>query len=279
MPYQQLQFRRGTAAQWTAANPVLAAGEMGLETDTTFFKVGDGTTAWSSLSYGPISGIPTDGSITANKLATDAVTTTKIQNNAVTQGKLASTLSGITICTSTTRPASPFTGQAIFETNTNKFNIYNGSSWIGVSTVRKVAAFTASGSWTVPAGVTYAVANIRAAGGGAGTSGSGTGGNSSVAFASGTVTATGGLGANGGYIEAPQSQAGTINSGQGAKFNGSDSSNTTKQKAIAQDGAYIVAGADVTAGASITVTVGSGGTAGTSGAAGGSGYVWIEYEQ
>lgn len=72
MPYQQLQFRRGTAAQWTAANPVLAAGEMGLETDTTKFKVGDGSTAWNSLSYGPIGGIPADGSVTAAKLASGA---------------------------------------------------------------------------------------------------------------------------------------------------------------------------------------------------------------
>ena len=112
MPYQQIQFRRGTAAQWTAANPVLAEGEMGLETDTTQFKVGDGSTAWNSLSYGPISGTPLDGSITAAKLASDAVTTAKIQNNAVTQTKLDSTLSGITICTSSTRPGSPFTGQA-----------------------------------------------------------------------------------------------------------------------------------------------------------------------
>ena len=44
-----LQIRRGTAAQWTAANTVLAAGELGYETDTGFFKVGDGVTAWNSL--------------------------------------------------------------------------------------------------------------------------------------------------------------------------------------------------------------------------------------
>ena len=45
----QIQLRRGTAAQWTAANPTLAEGEMGVETDTGQFKVGDGTTAWNSL--------------------------------------------------------------------------------------------------------------------------------------------------------------------------------------------------------------------------------------
>jgi hypothetical protein len=43
--------RRGTASQWTSANTVLAAGEIGVETDTGQFKIGDGTTAWSSIPY------------------------------------------------------------------------------------------------------------------------------------------------------------------------------------------------------------------------------------
>lgn len=47
----QIQLRRGTAAQWTSANPVLAAGEMGIETDTFKGKVGNGSTAWNSLQY------------------------------------------------------------------------------------------------------------------------------------------------------------------------------------------------------------------------------------
>ena len=46
-----LQLRRGTAAAWTAADPVLAAGEPGFEEDTNKFKLGDGTTAWSALAY------------------------------------------------------------------------------------------------------------------------------------------------------------------------------------------------------------------------------------
>jgi len=47
----RMQQRRGTAAQWTAANPVLAAGEIGFETDTNKFKMGNGTSAWTSLIY------------------------------------------------------------------------------------------------------------------------------------------------------------------------------------------------------------------------------------
>lgn len=56
----QIQLRRGTAAQWTAANPILAEGEVGLETDTRYFKLGDGVTNWNSLAYGGISGLPGD---------------------------------------------------------------------------------------------------------------------------------------------------------------------------------------------------------------------------
>lgn len=47
----QIQLRRDTAANWTTANPTLAAGELGLETDTAKYKIGNGSTAWSSLSY------------------------------------------------------------------------------------------------------------------------------------------------------------------------------------------------------------------------------------
>jgi hypothetical protein len=47
----RMQQRRGTAEQWTAANPVLAAGEIGFETDTNKFKMGNGSSAWSALQY------------------------------------------------------------------------------------------------------------------------------------------------------------------------------------------------------------------------------------
>jgi hypothetical protein len=52
MAEARIQFRRGTAAEWTSANPTLAVGELGFETDTTKFKIGDGSTAWTSLAYG-----------------------------------------------------------------------------------------------------------------------------------------------------------------------------------------------------------------------------------
>ena len=55
-----IQLKRGTAAALTSANPVLAAGEVVFETDTKKMKVGDGTTAWTSLAY-----TATDGDVSA----------------------------------------------------------------------------------------------------------------------------------------------------------------------------------------------------------------------
>ena len=46
-----MQQRRGTKDQWTAANPILAAGEIGFETDTSKFKMGNGSSNWASLQY------------------------------------------------------------------------------------------------------------------------------------------------------------------------------------------------------------------------------------
>ena len=47
----RFQLRRDTAANWASANPALALGEPGVETDTLKVKVGDGSTAWNSLGY------------------------------------------------------------------------------------------------------------------------------------------------------------------------------------------------------------------------------------
>lgn len=47
----RIQLKHGLAANWTKKNPVLLAGEMGIETDTLKMKVGDGTSHWDALGY------------------------------------------------------------------------------------------------------------------------------------------------------------------------------------------------------------------------------------
>jgi len=46
-----IQIRRDSAADWTTEDPTLSEGELGLELDTGKIKIGDGATAWTSLSY------------------------------------------------------------------------------------------------------------------------------------------------------------------------------------------------------------------------------------
>ena len=52
----QIQFRRGTAAEWTSVNPILAEGEMGIELNTDLFKIGNGVDPWNDLPYGGLRG-------------------------------------------------------------------------------------------------------------------------------------------------------------------------------------------------------------------------------
>ena len=74
------QQRRDTAANWTSQNPTLLAGELGYETDTGYFKIGDGSTAWTSLGY-----------IDGTKVSAYPLATADIANDAITADKLAHT--------------------------------------------------------------------------------------------------------------------------------------------------------------------------------------------
>ena len=69
-----IRMRRDTAAVWTIQDPILAAGEWGIETDTHQGKVGDGTTAWTDLVY---SAVP-DTRTAVNNLAYTILASDKI---------------------------------------------------------------------------------------------------------------------------------------------------------------------------------------------------------
>lgn len=53
----RIQHRRDTAANWTTNNPILASGEVGWESDTNRFKIGDGTNSWTILKYFGVSDV------------------------------------------------------------------------------------------------------------------------------------------------------------------------------------------------------------------------------
>jgi len=95
----KIQVRRGTAAQWTSANPILAAGEWGFETDTKKFKIGDGTTAWNApLSYAvsgansPFAGTVTLGSNIAGTATVGGASVRTFNGSVATTLNLPSTI-------------------------------------------------------------------------------------------------------------------------------------------------------------------------------------------
>ena len=47
----RIQLRNDTVANWSAVNPVLLKGEIGIEIDTRKIKIGDGIVAWENLKY------------------------------------------------------------------------------------------------------------------------------------------------------------------------------------------------------------------------------------
>ena len=141
----RIQFRRGTSAEWTAANTILASAEIGFETDTSKFKIGNGATAWNSLSYasnassgtvtsvatssgltgGPITGFGTIGvdSTVVPLLASENVFTNVQQINALASGK------GLIIRANATTPGD------VLEATDSASNIYlTISAFGGVST-------------------------------------------------------------------------------------------------------------------------------------------------
>ena len=60
-----IQHKRGTSSNWTSSNPILAVGEIGYETDTGKFKIGNGTSTWSALSYFEIASGAGSGTVTS----------------------------------------------------------------------------------------------------------------------------------------------------------------------------------------------------------------------
>ena len=125
----QIQLRNGTAAQWTAANPILAAGEVGIESDTKKQKFGDGTTAWNSLGYVGTSGTVTSVSVvSANGLGgavANATTTPAITLTTTITGLLKGNGTAISAATANT----DYQGIAAPVTKTADFTVSNGDIW------------------------------------------------------------------------------------------------------------------------------------------------------
>jgi len=85
----KIQLRRGTATQWTTANPVLAAGEVGYETDTGNIKVGTGTAgsgAWNNLPYYQLPNVSVNPTTSSDLNATNYQVMGRYRLNTITSG-------------------------------------------------------------------------------------------------------------------------------------------------------------------------------------------------
>ncbi len=68
----RIQLRRDTAANWTSSNPVLRAGELGIETDTLKFKIGNGSSTWAQIvNYANVTDAGLSSSLSSYILAED----------------------------------------------------------------------------------------------------------------------------------------------------------------------------------------------------------------
>ena len=97
MSVRRIFLRRDTAANWASENPVLSEGEPGFDTTNQILKVGNGTTAWNSLSQfqgpqGPTGADGADGvSIQTYTKANLPLAATAGTNALVTDGTIAGT--------------------------------------------------------------------------------------------------------------------------------------------------------------------------------------------
>jgi hypothetical protein len=148
----RMQQRRGTAAQWTAANPTLAAGEIGFETDTNKFKMGNGSSNWAALTYFSnnaaltdlLDGAP-DALNTLNELAAaigdDPAFFTTVGTNLATHESDTSGVHGITdtLALATTADTQSYTDTAITTHNSDSTDVHGIADTAALATQSYVA--------------------------------------------------------------------------------------------------------------------------------------------
>lgn len=157
-----IQLRRGVAALWTERNPVLADGEVGLETDTGKFKRGDGLTPWNSLTYNLVASPSAHATsheaggsdpVTAN--LADVTGTLPIANGGTGQTTASAALNALAEVTVTTAgkalwddadaAAQRATLGLVIGTNVQAFDA-DLTTWAGVTPAAGVATFLATPS-------------------------------------------------------------------------------------------------------------------------------------
>jgi hypothetical protein len=86
----KIQVRRDSLADWTTINPVLSEGEIGFETDSGKFKIGNGSSTWSTLDYF-LDSSDLSGYLTASSASTTYLTQASASTNYLTQASASTT--------------------------------------------------------------------------------------------------------------------------------------------------------------------------------------------
>lgn len=161
------QQRHDTEANWTSKNPVLLDGEMGFVTGTQKYKIGDGTSKWSTLAYhtsltdtekSKLDGIATGANKTTVDSALSSTSTNPVQNkviNTALSGKantnhshdLSTMINGLGEATATPSDADYFVSQYAGggTTNTSYFRRPVSALWNFIKS--KLATVAISGSY------------------------------------------------------------------------------------------------------------------------------------
>ena len=141
-----IQIRRGTAADATSNNITLASGEIGYETDTGKMKIGDGTTAWTSLSYYS----STVGNATAISIidSEDYFSGTNVETALAELGRIKQWRNGFDLQTPASLPDISWNNS----TRTVSFSVKSGSSNFYFWASGKVFVKTTTQSVVIPTG-------------------------------------------------------------------------------------------------------------------------------
>ena len=157
----KIQFRKDGGYNWFSNNPILASGEIGVATDDSTFKIGDGITAWNSLLYatdasklqGTIT--PSDDTVTSAKIVNGtivnadintsaAISANKIAGTAITQADSKTITSGMTTIPPIAYGPTGTTGVDTF----SRANITSNGLALATSNI-SITTFTATDSFTM----------------------------------------------------------------------------------------------------------------------------------
>lgn len=182
------------------------------------------------------------------------------------------------VCTSSTRPASPYEGQTIYETDTDLVKSYNGSAWATIGptpTFNNISVITATNAtWSIPTLTSpiVRVTVVGAGGGGGNRSNAGTAGGSST-FASGESFAVTAAGGAGGLAAGAAGTAGETgwHSANGGMAGGATVNTDGEDGQAGFGGEIKVAYCNLTGKTTLNLIVGAGGAGGAQAASGGGG--------